>query len=166
MTPRIRFNGTEYESPEAMPPAVRAAYQKALELARQAGTGGLLGGNVKVKVSTNMRIVHNGQTYDSIDALPPELRAKYQAALHQVDKDGNGVPDFLEAGSASPAAPQSAPVDPLFDQSPTPAIAPLSSQPPVITGDGPHNRLLIVSGLVIVLLLLVALGLAAYIFMH
>lgn len=162
MPTRITFNGTQSESPEAMPPAVRETYLKALEVARQGGAGKLFGTKVNVKLSTKMRFVHDGKTYESLDELPPELRATYQAVMQQVDKDGNGTPDFLESVGQPSADPQAAALDYAFDEPASPAIAPLASQPPVIATDQPRNRSLTVAGLVIILLLLVILGLTFY----
>jgi hypothetical protein len=58
--------------------------------------------------------------------------------MQQVDKDSNGVPDFLES----------------------------SSQPSVIQADQPRTPLLLVAGVVIVLLLLVVAGLLVYVYQH
>ena len=42
-------------------------------------------------------IIFNGKTYNSIDEMPPEARQAYEQVAHMlVDKNGNGIPDFLE----------------------------------------------------------------------
>jgi hypothetical protein len=42
-------------------------------------------------------IIFNGRTYNSIEEMPPEARQAYeQVANMLVDKNGNGIPDFLE----------------------------------------------------------------------
>lgn len=42
-------------------------------------------------------IIFNGKTYNSIEEMPPEARQAYeQVANMLVDKNGNGIPDFLE----------------------------------------------------------------------
>jgi hypothetical protein len=42
-------------------------------------------------------IVFNGKTYNSIEEMPPEARQAYeQVANLLVDRNGNGIPDFLE----------------------------------------------------------------------
>jgi hypothetical protein len=42
-------------------------------------------------------IIFNGKTYNSIEEMPPEARLAYEQVAHiMVDKDGNGIPDFLE----------------------------------------------------------------------
>lgn len=44
-----------------------------------------------------MNIIFEGKSYDSVDQLPPEARAKYDAAMSKLeDKDNNGVPDILD----------------------------------------------------------------------
>lgn len=42
-------------------------------------------------------IIFNGKTYNSLEEMPPEARQAYeQVAGALVDKNGNGIPDFLE----------------------------------------------------------------------
>jgi hypothetical protein len=42
-------------------------------------------------------ITVNGQTYSSVEEMPPEVRRQYQFAMGLLaDKDGNGIPDVLE----------------------------------------------------------------------
>ncbi len=61
MTNKIRFNGTRYDSLDAMPPSVRAAYDQALAFAQQARSGQIPGGKVNVRFATKVRFVHDGQ---------------------------------------------------------------------------------------------------------
>ena len=165
MTATISFNGTDYASPDDMPPAIRAAYQRALDMAGQGKPGGLLRSNVTVKVSTRMRFMHEGKAYDSLDDLPPEVRAKYQAAMQQVDKDNDGVPDFLEGNAQAPSPSQAITASaPLSAFARSPAAPP--SQPSVTQADQPRASLLLVAGVVIVFLLLIVLGLLVYIYHH
>jgi len=84
---RIRFNGQEYDSVEAMPQEARAVYERAL--AHPPGTAGK---RVSVKISVN------GREYASPDEMPPELRAQYDRIMGQMDANHNGVPDVLEGG--------------------------------------------------------------------
>ena len=44
------------------------------------------------------RITVNGQTYNSVDEMPPDVRQKYEQLMAKLkeDRDGNGVPDILE----------------------------------------------------------------------
>jgi hypothetical protein len=42
------------------------------------------------------KIVVNGQVFDGLDQLPPEVRAKYEQAMGAMDANKNGIPDFVE----------------------------------------------------------------------
>ncbi|HTP01418.1 MAG TPA: hypothetical protein VMJ64_08600 [Anaerolineales bacterium] len=161
---KITFNGKEYNDAEAMPPEVRQAY----ELSRQVlnvGSAQEAKPRMKIKVSTNVHFFHQGKTYSSVDELPPEARMKYQAAMQQIDKNGNGIPDFLEADSASGALAEPTAADPFYDQASTP-IAPVSAQPPVISSERSGMPSAVIMASVIVLLLIVIFGLVLYIFQH
>jgi hypothetical protein len=47
--------------------------------------------------SVNTRITVNGQTYSSVEQMPPDVRRQYEMAMgFLADKDGNGIPDILE----------------------------------------------------------------------
>ena len=49
------------------------------------------------------KISFNGTTYDSVDQMPPDVRAQFQRAMSMLaDKDGNGVPDILEGRLPEP----------------------------------------------------------------
>lgn len=42
-------------------------------------------------------IYFNGKTYNSLEEMPPEMRQAYEQMMGMfVDKNGNGIPDFLE----------------------------------------------------------------------
>jgi hypothetical protein len=85
---RITINGQHYDSPEAMPPDVRRAYEEAMRtlgpgLAKGGSTrlltehSGRLGGDVVV----NHVVTVNQRTYGSIDELPPHVRRICEDAL-------------------------------------------------------------------------------------
>jgi len=44
----------------------------------------------------------DGKTYNSIEDLPPEARARYETAMGALDKNQNGMPDFLEGMISMP----------------------------------------------------------------
>ncbi len=163
MSTRITFNGKEYDSLDAMPPEVRQAYDRAIELVKKNNAGGTVAPHVNLKFSTSVRFVHDGKRYDSVDQMPPEVREKYAAAMHQIDRNQNGIPDFLEGTGPTSAA--SACSDILSPELSAP-IAPLSAQPPVIEPERATTRPLVIAGLIILLLLLVIFGLVLYIFQH
>jgi hypothetical protein len=44
-----------------------------------------------------IQINYNGKTYNSLDEMPPEVRAAYQQAMALLaDQNGNGMPDFVD----------------------------------------------------------------------
>ena len=90
---RVRFNGQEYDSVDAMPPEARAAYEAALARLPAAGIQ-------TARVTTTTKIVFNGQEYASPDEMPAEARAKYEQLMGKFDANHNGVPDVLEGGEA------------------------------------------------------------------
>ena len=96
--------------------------------------------------------------------MPAEARQKYESAMQQIDKDHNGMPDFLEGDSTFGMDLPRAADDTSY--APSRAIAPVSGQSPVIAPEQNSNRLLIVAGAIIVLLLLAILGLVLYVFFH
>src|SRR2546423_9439338 len=95
MTRKIVVNGTEYDSPDAMPPEVRREYERAMRLVQDvAQRGGLAGqaeqtvettrDGVSVKVHTKqVKVTVDGRTYDDPAQLPPEVRARVEQALQQ-----------------------------------------------------------------------------------
>ncbi len=151
MIRKIRFNGTGYQSPADMPPAVRAAYENALHLARVGGPPGRPGSHVSVNVSTHVRFVHDGKVYASKAEKRPEVREKYEKAMGEIDKDLDGVLDVFESGDA-----------PSLESS----IMPLVPQPPVISGDQSGKSLPIAALLIILFLLAVIAGLAVFVLSH
>lgn len=118
MSVQINFNGKTYNSLDEMPPEARQAYEQAMALlADQDGNGlpdfveGLLKGQgadalkpLNVLSAAHTQIVFNGQTYSSVDQMPPEARQAYEKAMGAFDQNRNGVPDALEQGSFSASA--------------------------------------------------------------
>jgi len=48
----------------------------------------------------NTKFTINGQTYNSIEEMPPQVRQAYEQAMSVLaDRDGNGIPDILESGN-------------------------------------------------------------------
>ncbi len=161
MNTRITFNGHEYGSPDEMPPEIRQAYERAMAAVRS-GTSSMLTPRVNIKVSTNVRFVHDGHSYDSVDEMPPGIRSKYQAAMQQIDKDHDGIPDVLQGSGGLPAATAPSGWGPSFEASP-PLVDAAAGQDPVVASESPGNRLLLIAGAVIILLIFVVLGLVLYI---
>ena len=63
---KIIVNGVEYHSLEAMPPDVRAKYEKAMDGALHSG------------------VTLNGRPFDSVESLPPEVRKTIGDAVEPV----------------------------------------------------------------------------------
>jgi len=92
---KIVFNGQEYDSVAAMPPDVRKEYEVALETLRKSGGEeiltvlqrdmGVSGTHIK---ATFREIVVNGKKYDSVDAMPPDVRRAYEQAMARVAPHG------------------------------------------------------------------------------
>jgi len=85
---KIVFNGKEYDSVDAMPPDVRKEYEVALEALRKSGGEeilsvlqrdmGVSGTHIK---ATFREIVVNGKKYDSVEAMPPDVRRAHERAM-------------------------------------------------------------------------------------
>jgi len=95
---KIVFNGQEYDNVDAMPPDVRKEYEVALETLRKSGGEeilsvlqrdmGVSGTHIK---ATFREIVVNGKKYDSVDAMPPDVRRTYEQAMARVASGGAAV---------------------------------------------------------------------------
>ena len=98
MSLKIVFNGKEYDSVDQMPPDVRKEYEVALETLRKSGGEeilsvlqrdmGVSGTHIK---ATFREIVVNGKKYDSVDAMPPDVRRTYEQAMARVAPAGAAV---------------------------------------------------------------------------
>ena len=110
METRIFFNGQQYDSPEAMPPDVRAAYQKVLAQLADTDKNGIpdvLEGNRTARNVIGVRhssISINGREYKNLDDMPPPVRILYEKVMKQVDRNRNGLPDALETRVSGPEA--------------------------------------------------------------
>jgi len=85
---KIVFNGREFDGVESMPPDVRKDYENALgalgaaERDKVAASLGH-GANVKLNVTVHTKFRVNGKDYDSVEAMPADVRAAYERALQQ-----------------------------------------------------------------------------------
>jgi hypothetical protein len=107
METRITFNGQTYDSIENMPPEVREQYQavlNALSGEDHAEVASLLEGGAGIRIKTTVRrkIRVGGKDYDSVDQLPPELRAAYERATGQA---AGGLPASAPVITSSIPAP-------------------------------------------------------------
>ncbi len=85
MIRKFVVNGTEYDSPDAMPPDVRREYERALRLVADMGKGAGPSGTTDKTVETRQNgvSVKVHTTYDDLAQLPPEVRARVEQALQQ-----------------------------------------------------------------------------------
>lgn len=160
MNPKlIVIDGKTYNSVTEMPPDVRARYEQAmrsLEDADRDGTPDVFDAVPPAPVmSSGMKFVVDGREYNSIADLPPEARAKYEQAMGILDKNMNGMPDFLEGmlGSAlrTPAQPGMTATPPprpasRIPQTASPTIAPDTSNGWMLALAGGFLLLLCVAG--------------------
>ena len=102
-------------------------------------------------VISTTKVIVNGKEYNSLDDLPPEIRAKFEQAMGTLDSNRNGMPDFLEGMINAPK--QTINVSTNFGTD-TPRRA--SRQPvavsPTITPDTSNGWMLALAGVFIFLL--------------
>jgi hypothetical protein len=113
----IVIDGKTYNSVAEMPEEVRRNYERAMsQFADKDGNGmpdafdnlnaltdknrdgipDAFEGMVSNLAASSARIIVDGTVYNSIDELPPDIRARYDQAVGSMDANRNGVPDFLE----------------------------------------------------------------------
>ena len=99
----IVIDGKTYKSADEMPEDVRKNYENAMRNvdSNQNGMPDAFEGSSSFQTATanvinSSKIIVNGQVFDSLDQLPPEIRAKYEQALGAMDANKNGIPDFVE----------------------------------------------------------------------
>ena len=119
----IVIDGKTYKSAEEMPEDVRRSYERAMsqfadndrsghpdvleDLAslkdqNKNGMPDAFEGMLSNMISST-KIVADGNEYNSLDELPPDVRAKYEQAMGALDSNRNGVPDFFEGMMNRPA---------------------------------------------------------------
>ena len=164
----IVIDGKTYNSVDDMPPDIRRKYETALGALdkNRDGTPDMLE-NINAmfedknrdgmpdafdgltgNVVSATKIIADGREYNSMEELPPEVRAKLSQAMGKLDANQNGVPDFLE-GTLTPSAP-AANVDAVFE---TPAPRRTPPVPaPVIEPESTSGWALAFAGLFVLLL--------------
>jgi hypothetical protein len=151
----IVIDGKTYTSPNEMPPDVRAKYEKAMRPLRDQDRDGVpdlfnAASSTQVVSSTNKFVV-DGREYKGIEDLPPEARAKYEQAMGMLDKNRNGIPDFVEGMlGMTPQAPAS-PNKPA-PPTPRPASRVPQTASPTISPDTSNGWMLVLAGVFLLLL--------------
>lgn len=122
----IVIDGKAYKSVDDMPEDVRRKYELAMDSLKDEngnlvpdvfehmnilvdkdkdGIPDVFEGALSTNVISSTKIVADGKEYNSLDELPPEVRAKYDQAMGALDANRNGVPDFMEGMVNSPKQP-------------------------------------------------------------
>ena len=85
MSPKIVFNGQEYDGVESMPEEARRQYEAALNALSAEDRGKVEaaehGSHVQFKVNVRRTFKIGGKEYDSLEAMPPDVRAKFDQAV-------------------------------------------------------------------------------------
>lgn len=151
----IVIDGKTYTSPNEMPPDVRAKYEKAMRTLRDQNRDGRpdmfkVASSAQV-VSNIMKFVVDGKEYNSLEDLPPEARAKYEQAVGMLDKNQNGIPDFVEGMIGIPPQTPATPGSPARTN---PRPASRASQPasPTSSPDTSNGWMLVQAGGLLLLL--------------
>ena len=165
----VSFNGKTYNSLEEMPADQRAAYEQVMAFMKDENNNGIpdvFEGDVVQKMiglATNTRIVINGREMQSLEALSPEARAKFDKAMQKLGQLGifpTGT-SGMQGTSFQPSiqsTPQIAPSEPAFI--PSPSV--LQSSPSAIsedTGSRTGVILLAILGVLVLCALVAAAGL-------
>ena len=94
-----QINGRDYQSPEEMPPDVRALFDAAMNstAGKNAARGPVTG-----------KIVFNNVEYESPDDMPTYLRNIYEQALSAATEKNEQLPSGHAPASSRPTAPEHA----------------------------------------------------------
>ena len=112
----IVIDGKMYKSVNEMPPDIRKKYEDAMQNLDKNNNGipdvleakdpggeeneamfnvfGNMTPFQSMGVANSTKFVVNGQTYDSMDQLPPEIQAKYQQVMAKLARKGLNVPNL------------------------------------------------------------------------
>lgn len=186
MNPKvIVIDGKTYHSLEEMPPDVRQKYEQALQALADANGNHIpdalenilvdkdnngvpdllenlgLGKNVRSQI----KITVNGKNFNGIEDLPPEARAKYEAAMSKLDANKNGIPDFVEGMISTSNQNQSLPASTAFTVDNPPRSEPIPVSP-TIAPDTSNGLPIALAGLFILFLCVVAAGAGWYFFLR
>lgn len=174
MNPRlIVIDGKTYNSVNEMPPDVRQKYEQAVNASGGGNQSNVLGDMEDMNIlgdknnnnlpdvfenmpaanvmSGGMKFIVNGQEFNSLDDLPPEARAKYEQAMGNLDKNRNGIPDFVEGMMGMMATGTQTPIQQSPQATPTPRSASYAPQSAsqTITPDTSNGWMLVLAGLFI-----------------
>ena len=181
----IVIDGKTFKSVEEMPPDIRQKYEQAIRSLGDMNNNRVLdaieNSNILADQNKNgvpdvvenlvarqavvdsMKIIIDGKEFTSLEGLPPEARAKYEAAMRKLDANQNGIPDFVEGmlktTNQTISSSTSFQVKELSTSTPVPVS-------PTITPDTSNGLMLALAGLFIVFLCVVAAGAVWYFFLR
>jgi len=182
---KIVIDGKTYSSVEEMPEDVRQKYELALQALSD--TNGnhvpdvlenilldedkdgqpdiLKNVGVTTHVTSHMKIIVNGKEFNRMEDLPPEARAKYEAALGKLDANKNGIPDFVEGMMKISGQDQAATSSNAFpvETPPQSAAVPVS---PAIAPETSNGLMLVLAGIFVFLFCVLAGGAVWYFFLR
>jgi len=185
----IVIDGKTYKSVDEMPEDVRRQYENAMRALdkNQNGTPDMLENKnpfadknnngmpdafeglasfqgATTNVTNATKIIVNGQVYDGLDQLPPEVRAKYEQAMSAMDANRNGVPDFLEGMLNVPNQKTNQAAVNIGTVTPHPASRNPMPVGPAIEPESSGGWMLALAGILLIGLCLVAAGAGVWYF--
>lgn len=177
MNPRkIVIDGKTYNSVDEMPEDVRRSYEEAMRGlgstppaanspmqilnnvfadGNNNGVPDIIENQQFINVSGGMSFVVDGKTYNSVDDLPPDARARYEQAMSMMDGNRNGMPDFLEGMmnvSNQPAQPAMTTTDYTPDTTRHASRPPMPVSSPTLTPDTTNGWVLALAALALLFL--------------
>jgi hypothetical protein len=186
MNPKIIvIDGKTYNGVDSMPPDIRQKYEQAMRSMGDANNNRIPDAfesadifadqdrdgspdafeNLPAQSTavSSMKIIVDGQEFNSLNDLPPDVRAKYDEAMGKLDANRNGVPDFVEGmfGSSNPIAGVSSSAATEVPR----RSAPLAASP-TITPDTTNGWMLVLAGLFILFLCVAGAGAVWYFFLR
>lgn len=177
--PEIIVNGKVYTNPDDVPPDVRAAYQKALELLHDTDKNGIpdfLEGKPGVNVNESpvtvvlpeqKQFVVDGKVYAGVEQLPRHAKLKYEQAMARLgllytDAVREKAPPVLRRRRTRTVEEPTAQDEIDVTETMTPIMTSQEPPPSVIQEDTSSSRILLI--MLVALLVMVAIGLILYFF--
>ena len=181
----IVIDGKTYNNVEEMPPDIRQKYEQAMRSLEDTNNNRVPDAFEKTNIladqnkngvpdvvenlvtgqamASNMKIIVDGTEFNGLEGLPPEARAKYEAAMRKLDANQNGIPDFVEGmlNTANQTTSSSSTFQVETPRSSTPVPA-----SPTITPDTSNGLMLALAGLFVVFLCAIAVGGVWYFFLR
>jgi len=163
--PAINFNGKTYNNLEEMPANERAAYEQLAKIFVDKNGNGIpdfmegdMVRNVMTAFTSSVNV--NGQVYNNLNELPPDVRAKVQGAFERLASLGivTNSPQMMTTAGNPPSSPESVAISQPFSS---------GAYTPAIQEDtGARIMPWVIAALVLVLCLAAAAAIGIYFFMQ